>query len=102
MWYTVAVGKKRKTREQKIISELRRKLSLKDSDLPEKKEIQVKFQPKAINPPSISFPISSSAGNTASISVKNDYSYVFRDLKRASLFIGLAILLQGVLYLALR
>ena len=91
MWYTVAVSKKRKTKEQKIITELRRKISLTEVDLKEKKEA-----PQVLH----SFQLSNTS--SASAPVKNDYSYVLGDLKRVSFLIGLAILAQGVLYLLLR
>ena len=93
------MSRKRKTREQKIISELRRKLLLQDSPLT--KEEKPKFSTSNIraNLPPITYP---QPENSASIQVQSDYSFLSGDLRKIAILTGLAILFQSVLYWALR
>lgn len=77
------MSKKRKTREEKIIAELRHKLESGGS------EKSVKFQPQ-VELPKPSFSISSS--------INNDYSYVKKDLSKTIFLTTVAIFAFIVLY----
>lgn len=79
------MGKHRKTRKEKIIAELRRKLkSRKDT------------------PPTAArqYPVQTEATQASSV-VSQDYSYIGKDLRKTGVLTGLAILLQSVLYFLL-
>jgi len=98
------MGKKRKTKEQKIIAELRRQLSLQTSSSSQTlRQVQDKL-PQQTEPEKISFtaqiPVPAQ-GKTVSAYTQNDYSYLSGGLKKTGILTGLAILLQVVLYFAL-
>lgn len=94
------MGKKRRTRQQKIISDLRRKVSLqstltnaiKTADSKNNLGVPVSITKVNIRP----------TAKSAGLGLQNDYSYLIHDFKKTAILIGLAIALQIVLYLALR
>lgn len=104
------MGKKKKTKEEKIISELRRKLALQQTQ-------NTSFHPKETREEksSLTLPEGTSPkirlektqlpflahGKAVSLGTR-DYSYLGHDLKKVAILTGLAILFQFVLYLALR
>lgn len=114
------MGKKRKTREQKIIARLRHQLSLnqsleggrKEKDLektpPLNQNTAGQSQSEKLSEKSFATQLeklptfTSNQEKSISLLSKTSYAYLASDLKKVGILTGLAILLQTVLYLALR
>lgn len=80
------MGKNRKTRKEKIIADLRRKLASQ----------KISHKNNKPTTPQIS------QETTLTITPLRDYAYVGKDLKKTAILSGLAILVEGVLYWWLR
>ncbi|MDP3998145.1 MAG: hypothetical protein Q8P89_00820 [bacterium] len=97
------MAKKRKTKEQKIIADLRRKLGTQVSapKAEPSRAPTTKITPVSHHLPTFQIPIAKPQ-ESAKVLIQHDYSYLSGGLKKVGILTGLAILIQVVLYLLLR
>jgi len=100
IWYTrIVILMTKKTKQEKIITELRRKL--RGLETP-KESLPVGRELEAVKPVSLPTPSSKPVPPTTQTALSYDYSLVAKDLRKTFFFTVLALSLEFVLYFFLK